>query len=184
MSFDCKHEFFKKVLSFKQIPQSQMKEQIRENKTPLNDSLKDQGKGKSIAAPPFQLMSSDAPIQGKLSNDTLVVRGGMSSPENLITNQANDDRGHISANSANGANLQTLATTPEPFKNGSLTVSDVGTIRGIKNDKGKPMDVLEDPTKNNPVHASIEPNTKSLSTDEAGKLSKAFVSVPNEWKKK
>lgn len=137
-----------------------------------------------MTPPPFQLKAEDAPVQMKLANEALVVRGGMSSPENLITNQANDERGHISANSANGANLQKLATTPEAFKNGSVTVSDVGTIRGISNDKGVSMDVLEDPTKNNPVHASIEPHNKALSPDEATRLSKAFTPVPNEWKKK
>ncbi len=140
--------------------------------------------GKSMSPPPFQLKAGDAPAQLKLADDALVVRGGESSAENLQTNQSHDPRGHISANSANGADLDTLAQSPEAFRNGKITVSDVGTIRGISNDQGKAMDVLEDGNDRNPLHASIDPFNKALSTKEANDLSKAFTAQPNKWKKK
>ncbi len=147
------------------------------------EGLASGGKGKSMSPPPFQLKAEGEPVQMKLANEDLVVRGGLSAPETLITNQGDDSRGHISANAANGASMEQLATSPKPFLNGSLTVSTVGKIRGIKNAKGKAMDVLEDPTKGNPLHASIEPHT-TLGPEDATTLSQAFDAVPNEWKSK
>ena len=111
-----------------------------------------------------------------LDDDAIVVRGGVSSPENLMSNQANDPRGHISANSGNGVDLETLATTPTSFKNGQLSIATVGDIRGIG------MDVIPDPTVNNPYHVSIIPKNVPMILEEANELSDLFIKQPNEWK--
>ena len=103
-----------------------------------------------------------------LSNDALVVRGGLSTPSTLVANQASDSRGYISANSANGVGLSTLATTPTSFPNGQITVTTVGEIRAIG------MDVIPDSTSTNPYHAAIVPKGNSLSTGDALRLSNTF----------
>ena len=102
----------------------------------------------------------------------------MSTADNLITNQQKDPRGHISANAANGVDLETLATTPEPFRNGQITVTTVGDIRRIG------MDVIPDPTKNNPFHVSIVPQNVPISSAEANSLSDLFKKQENKWKPK
>lgn len=148
------------------------------------DGLESGVKGKSMAPPPFQLKSEAEPVQSNLSNSDLVVRGGLSEPSNLATNQKKDPRGHISSNSSPGAAIAALATSPVPFENGSITVSTVGQIRAIANDNGLPMDVMEDPTRNNPLHASIVPHHLEISQREATALSSAFTAQPNRWKQK
>ena len=112
----------------------------------------------------------------ELDDDALVVRRGQSSPDNLATNQAADSRGHISANPANGASLDELATTPQPFKNGQVSVTAVGDIRNAG------MDVIPDPTPNNPNHVSIIPNSIPLSPEEAQILSDLFEKIKNIWR--
>ena len=77
----------------------------------------------------------------------------------------------MSANSANGISLEKLATTPKPFVNNQLSITTVGKIREIG------MNVLPDPTKSNPFHASIVPNGVSLDT-----LSGVFERVANIFK--
>ncbi len=113
-----------------------------------------------------------------LGDDALVVRGGMSEPKNLSDNQKNDPRGHISANAADGVSLETLATTPEPFKNGQISVTTVGEIRSIG------MDVIPDPTKTNPYHVSIVPQNVPILSEEAVDLSNLFKRQENKWKPK
>ena len=113
---------------------------------------------------------------GPLSNETLVVRGGLSSPSTLLTNQANDTRGYISANSANGVSLNKLASMPEPFPNGSITTTTVGAIRGIG------MDVISDPTSGNPYHAAIVPLNNPMLPNEARALNQLFEPTANIWK--
>lgn len=149
-----------------------------------NRSENSESGSKSLTPPPFQLKAGDDPVQMQLADEDLVVRGGESSPENLKTNQAKDQRGHISANSSPGQGLDALATSPEPFPNGKISVSTVGKIRALNNDQGNSMDVIEDPTRNNPLHASIDPFNKSLSDGEAAKLSGAFTPETNRWKQK
>ena len=112
----------------------------------------------------------------RLEDDTLVVRGGQSSPDNLITNQSKDLRGHISANSANGVSLDTLATTPQPFKNGKISVTTVGEIRKIG------MDVIPDPSTSNLFHASIVPLNNPMTREEAELLSSLFKLIDNVWR--
>ncbi len=112
----------------------------------------------------------------ELDDDALVVRGGQSSPDNLKTNQSKDPRGHISANSANGVSLDDLATTPQPFKNGKVTVTTVGEIRK------KGMDVLPDPSGSNPYHASIVPSSNPMTDEEAEILSSLFKAIDNSWR--
>lgn len=80
-----------------------------------------------------------------------MVRGGMSDSKNLSDNHKQEPRDNISANVAGGVDLETLATTPEPFKNGQIFITTVGEIRGIG------MDVIPDPTKKNQYHVSIVP---------------------------
>ena len=118
-----------------------------------------------------------------LGDDALVVRGGMSDSKNLSDNQKKDPRGHISANAANGVDLETLATTPEPFRNGQISVTTVGEIRRIG------MDVIPDPTKNkhdtsksNPYHVSIIPQNVPMRPEEADALSNLFNRQENKWK--
>ena len=111
-----------------------------------------------------------------LSNDAIVVRGGQGSPENLISNQARDVRGHISANSGNGLSLNTLATSPNPFPNGQVSTTTVGKIRAIG------MNVIPDPTIQNPNHVSIVPRNTPMSLREALELSTQFTQVPNIWR--
>lgn len=147
------------------------------------DGPDNQAKGKTMAPPPFQLKSEEAPVQMKLANEDLVMRGGLSAPETLIDNQSRDKRGHISANSAPGRSLEELAKSP-PLPNGQLTVTTVGEIRAVQNDQGKNMDVIEDPTRNNELHASIDPFNKALSQDEAKRLSGAFQPTKNLWQAK
>ena len=110
----------------------------------------------------------------KLSDDSLVVRGGESTPQNLVANQAkdnivNNNRGYISANAGNGLSLDDLAVSPKPFPNGQVSVTTVGDIRSIG------MDVIPDPTVVNPKHASIIPRTNPISTKEAETLSGLFI---------
>lgn len=116
--------------------------------------------------------------KGKLSDDALVVRGGQSSPDNLLLNQTKDSRGHISCNTGCN-NKDKLATTPEAFKNGSITVTTVGDIRKL----GKGWDVIKDPTQNNPLHGSIIPPNTPLTKEQSEALSKIFYTLPNKWKK-
>jgi len=120
-------------------------------------------------------MCSDAKY-AELNDDTLVVRGGQSSSENLLTNQENDPRGHISANSA-AVSKDVLATTPQPFLNGQISVTTVGEIRNIG------MDVIPDPTNSNPYHASIVPQNTPMTSTEAQGLSNLFQREKNTWKK-
>ena len=115
---------------------------------------------------------------GVLDDSTLVVRGGMSTPENLMHNQLQDARGHISANSANGVSLEDLATTPQPFRNGQISVTTVGEIRKAG------MDVIPDPSGTNVFHASIVPRTNPISGEEAAILSGLFKRQPNIWRQK
>ena len=89
-----------------------------------------------------------------------------------------DPRGHISANAANGVDLETLATTPEPFRNGQISVTTVGEIRSIG------MDVIPDPTKNNPYHVSIVPQNVPISPEDADTRSNLFKRQENKWKPK
>lgn len=100
----------------------------------------------------------------------------MSTSDNLIQNQQKNPRGHISANVADGANLETLAITPEPFRNGQISVTTVGEIRRIG------MDVIPDPTKNNPYHVSIAPQNVPILPEEAEALSNLFKRQANQWK--
>jgi hypothetical protein len=139
------------------------------------------GGNKSMTAPKLELKSSSKE-KSSLPDDALVVRGGQSTAKTLKDNQANDSRGHISANSKAGVDLKTLATTPNPFVNGAISISTVGKIRGIKNDDGVPMDVKEDPTHKNKLHASIDPFNKKLSDNEADQLSASFTIEKNIWK--
>ena len=113
---------------------------------------------------------------GVLDDSALVVRGGMSTPENLMVNQLKDVRGHISANSANGVSLEELATTPKPFKNGQISVTTVGEIRRAG------MDVIPDGNGNNIFHASIVPRTYPLLDEEAAILSGLFKRLANIWR--
>ncbi|OAB38457.1 hypothetical protein [Paenibacillus glacialis] len=115
--------------------------------------------------------------KGKLDDDALVVRGGQSSPDNLLLNQNKDARGHISCNTGSN-NLDELSTTLEAFKNGSLTVTTVGDIRRL----GEGWDVIKDPTKNNSLHGSIIPPNTPLTKEQAEALSRIFNIVPNKWK--
>ena len=55
-------------------------------------------------------------------------------------------------------------------------MTTVGDIR----DAG--MDVILDPTPNNPNHASIIPNSIPLSTEEAKILSDLFDKIQNTWR--
>lgn len=157
-----------------------MKETKKE--TPVVDSSNMLGGEKSLKAPKLELKSSSKE-KSSLPDDALVVRGGQSAAQTLKDNQANDSRGHISANSKGGVDLDTLATTPDPFINSTISVSTVGTIRSITNDNGVPMDVKEDPTKKNSLHASIDPQNLKLSDKEANTLSAAFKIEKNRWKK-
>jgi RHS repeat-associated protein len=86
-------------------------------------------------------------VSTKLDDRIPVVRGGKITPDNLKLNQSKDPRGHISCNTG-CTSIEKLATTPLPFKNGSITVTTVGDIRKL----GKGWDVIMDPTKNNPFH--------------------------------
>ena len=113
-----------------------------------------------------------------LPDDAIVVRGGLSEPQNLIDNQAKDDRGHISGRAGAGVSLEELATTEKPFQNGQLSVTTVGQIRSIG------MDVIPDPTSGNPYHVSIVPINTPMTTDEANLLSKLFQHSINLWKPK
>jgi len=112
-----------------------------------------------------------------LDDNALVVRGGTSTPENLQINQSKDERGHISANSGNGATIGELATSPEPFLNGKITITTVGEIRDIG------MDVVPDPTAKNPLRASIIPTSVPITDSEVSALSSLFNQQKNEWKK-
>lgn len=114
---------------------------------------------------------------GKLGDDALVVRGGQSTPDNLLLNQSKDPRGHISCNTGCD-NLDELATTPEAFKNGSITVTTVGDIRKL----GEGWDVIKDPTKNNPLHGSIIPPNTPMTKEQSEALSKIFNIQANKWK--
>jgi hypothetical protein len=136
-----------------------------------------------MAPPPFQLKSDGQPVQMQLANEDWVMRGGRSAPETLIDNQSRDKRGHISANSAPGKTLEELATSPR-LPNGQRTGSTAGNIRALQNDEGRSMDVIEDPTRNHPLHASIDPFNKALSQNEAKRLSGAFQPTRNLWKAK
>lgn len=114
----------------------------------------------------------------RLNDNAIVVRGGLSSAGTLMTNQANDRNAYISANSANDVSLDILATSPGPFPNGSLTVSDVGRIRNIN------MNVIPEPTRNNRYHAAIVPPRlrTPLTPAEAGTLNSVFTVVENRWR--
>jgi len=70
-----------------------------------------------------------------------------------------------------------LATTPQPFFNGQISVTTVGEIRNIG------MDVIPDPTNSNPYHASIVPQNTPMTSTEAQGLSNLFQREKNTWKK-
>ena len=124
----------------------------------------------------YQSVDSGSGSENTLGDDALVVRGGISDSKNLSDNQNKDPRGHISANAADGLDLKTLATTPEPFKNGQISITTVGEIRGIG------MDVIPDPTKKNPYHVSIVPKNVPILSEEADALSNLFKRQENQWK--
>ena len=113
---------------------------------------------------------------GKLSDNAYVVRGGQSSVDTLLNNQANDVRGYISANSANGVSFDKLASTPNAFPNGSITTTTVGAIREIG------MDVIPDPSIGNPYHAAIVPINNPMLPSEASALNQLFEQRINIWK--
>ena len=121
-------------------------------------------------------------IQLVLDDASHVVRGGLSAAGTLRTNQGNDPRGYISANSADGQTVATLATPPQPFPNGQITVTTVGAIRALQNDAGQAMDVLEDATLANQYHAAIDPAHNPMSVAESQSLSGAFTAQPNTWR--
>lgn len=114
-----------------------------------------------------------------LNDNDYVVRGGLSTPDNLSANQSMDPRGHISANG--GSDFNTIAsygTNGSGFKNGQLSVTTVADIRNL----GSGWDVIADPN-NNPYHVSIvPPNCSTLSSDDAMLLSKLFEHRTNDWK--
>jgi hypothetical protein len=112
----------------------------------------------------------------RLDDTALVLRGGESKTGDLLANQAKDSRGHISANSANNASITELATTPQPFRHGQVSVTTVGQIRDIG------MDVIPDRNTPNPLHASIVPKNNPMTDPEAEALSAAFERMPNAWK--
>jgi len=104
-------------------------------------------------------------------NSTYVVRGGMSTVDNLQENMGKDPRGYISARSGNEISIDTLATTPKPFYNGQISVTNVGAIRSIG------MNVVADPTIGNPYHVAIVPNNVALE-----RLSELFEQMKNIWR--
>lgn len=141
----------------------------------LRPRLADEGAGA-----PGGDVSHGALLDRTLNDSALVVRGGLSSAETLMANQAKDRNAYISANSANDVSLDVLATSPEPFPNGKLTCSDVGSIREIH------MNVIPEPTRNNRYHAAIVPPRQRtpLTEDEAEELSGAFDVVENRWRRR
>lgn len=113
----------------------------------------------------------------KGGDEALVVRGGESSSENLLKNQAKDSRGHISCNTG-CSDLDVLATSPTPFQNGKISVTTIDDIKKL----GPGWDVIPDPTKGNPYHGSIIPPNNPMTKAESEALSKTFNTQPNKWK--
>ena len=111
----------------------------------------------------------------ELPPDATVIRGGLSSTENLKANQLNDPNLTISARGGMGVSEVTMA---EGFKNGQITVTSVAELnaRGYK--------VVSSPSAGNPYHVDIiTPNGVKLTDAEAANLSGAFKAVPNPAKK-
>lgn len=126
-----------------------------------------------------------------LNDGDLVVRGGVSAPQNLQNNQANElpGRGSLSANGGMES-LKTLAgygTTGSGFNNNQVSYTTAGDIRNL----GSGWKVVHDPTIGddgriiNPYHtAIIPPNGDKLTPEQASRLSNLFNCTPNTFNKK
>jgi RHS repeat-associated protein len=87
-------------------------------------------------------------VEAALDDCAQVVRGGLSTAENLQENLANsisagENPAGISCRAANGLSIDELASSPTPFRNGQITTTTVGQIRAIG------MDVISSPSLNN-----------------------------------